>query len=63
MVMITYNSNDELKGAYSNWKQKEWDLTYTMVSTKKYRDDEHNRKELLLVNYEQNQPSTLDAFF
>ena len=63
MVMITYNSNDELKDAYSNWKQKEWDLTYTMVSTKKYRDDEHNRKELLLVNYEQNQPSTLDAFF
>ena len=63
MVMITYNSNDELKDAYSNWKQKEWDLTYTMVSTKKYRDDEHNRKELLLVNYEQNQPTTLEAFF
>ena len=63
MVMITYNSNDELKNAYSNWKQKEWDLTYTMVSTKKYRDDEHNRKELLLMNYESKQPSTLDAFF
>lgn len=63
MVMITYNSNDELKSAYSNWEQKEWDLTYTMVSTKNYRDNEHEKKELLLTNYKTKQPSTLEDFF
>ena len=61
--MITYNSNDALKDAYSNWKQKEWDLTYTMVSTKNYRDNEHEKKELLLTNYEIAKPSTLEDFF
>ena len=63
MIMITYNSNDALKNAYSNWKQKEWDLTYTMVSTKNYRDNEHEKKELLLTNYETTKPSTLEDFF
>jgi len=63
MVMITYNSNETLKEAYHNWKQLEWDLTYTMHSGKKYREDEHNRKELLLWNYEEQGSSSLDDFF
>jgi len=50
-TMITYNSNDKLKQMYQGWEQTVWDLTYTMHSSKKYREDEHNRKELLLKNY------------
>jgi len=60
MCMITYNSNDTLKKAYTGWEQIEWDLTYTMHSGKKYRDDEANRKELLLLNYSRNGQATLD---
>mgnify|MGYP003677873427 CR=1 FL=1 len=63
MVMITYNFNDKLAKAYSNWNQREWDLTYTMLSSKKYREDEHNRKELLLLNYDTANLSTLESFF
>lgn len=63
MVMITYNSNDMLKQAYTGWNQLEWDLTYTMHSGGKYREDEHNRKELLIWNYEEQGISTLDEFF
>jgi len=63
MIMITYNSNEELRDAYSNWSQKEWDLTYTMVSTKNYRENEHDKKELLLMNYEAQKESTLEDFF
>jgi|TARA_B110000908_G_C10267733_1_gene466221 DNA adenine methylase len=63
MIMITYNSNEDLQKAYHNWTQKEWDLTYTMHSGKKYREDEHNRKELLLLNYQSETPSSLENFF
>lgn len=63
MVMITYNSNDTLKDAYQGWDQLEWDLTYTMHSGVKYREDEHNRKELLLRNYVSNGVNTLEDFF
>lgn len=51
-VMITYNSSDDIKGLFDVWHQTEWDLTYTMHSGKVYREDESNRKELLLTNYE-----------
>ena len=63
MIMITYNSKDTLKTAYSNWTNIEWDLTYTMVSTKNYRENEHKKKELLLLNYETPEKPTLDQFF
>ena len=63
MVMITYNSNETLKQAYTGWNQLEWDLTYTMHSGQRYRDDEHNRKELLIWNYQEQGISTLDEFF
>lgn len=51
-VMITYNSNEVLREIYEDWHQIEWDLTYTMHSGKMYREDESNRKELLITNYE-----------
>lgn len=55
--MITYNSNPTLREWYSEWNQEEWDLTYTMRSTKKYGKDQKKRKELLLTNYESNTSS------
>jgi len=51
-VMITYNSSEDLQELYKDWNQSEWDLTYTMHSSKMYRKDEKNRKELLLTNYD-----------
>jgi len=63
MVMITYNSNETIQEAYSAWEQIEWDLTYTMHSSKVYRDDEKNRKELLLLNYQRNLQKNLDLFW
>lgn len=62
-IMITYNSNETLRSAYTGWEQREWDLTYTMVSTKKYREEEHTKKELLLLNYDTPTPATLEEFF
>ena len=50
-VMITYNSNEVLRELYQDWFQTQWDLTYTMHSGKAYREDEGNRKELLVTNY------------
>jgi len=50
--LITYDSNPELVELWKSWYPEKWDLTYTMHSSKKYRADEHKRKELLLSNYE-----------
>lgn len=63
MIMITYNSNETLRKAYTGWEQREWDLTYTMVSSQKYREEEHTKKELLLWNYPSHGETTLDSFF
>lgn len=65
MVMITYNSNETLREAYFGWEQEEWDLTYTMRSTKKYTEDQKHRKELLLTNYRADDGvfNTLEDFF
>lgn len=61
-MMITYNSNDKLKEMFSSWDQQEWDLTYTLHSSKVYRSHEANRKELLLTNYK-NTEVTLEGFY
>ena len=50
--MITYNSNEVLRDRFSNFNQMEWDLTYTMRSSKEYVENQKDRKELLIVNYE-----------
>ena len=55
--MITYNSDMFVKERFPEWTAKEWDLTYTMRSTTTYTRDQKKRKELLLTNYEQVQPS------
>jgi DNA adenine methylase len=55
--MITYNSDLFVQERFPGWTAQEWDLTYTMRSTTTYTRDQKKRKELLLTNYEQVQPS------
>jgi len=59
--MITYNSDIFVKERFPNWYQQDWDLTYTMRSTKKYTAEQKKRKELLLTNYEVS--TQLDGLF
>ena len=49
--MITYNSDLYVKERFPKWKQKDWELTYTMRSTGNYNKNQKKRKELLLLNY------------
>ena len=49
--MITYNSNDNVRGLFERYNQTEWNLTYTMRSTGSYNVDQSKRKELLITNY------------
>lgn len=50
--MITYNSNEVLKKRFSDYNFNDWDLTYTMRSSKVYTEAQKDRKELLITNYE-----------
>ena len=52
--MITYNSNEVLKKRFSDYFFNDWDLTYTMQSSKVYTEAQKDRKELLITNYERN---------
>jgi len=52
--MITYNSNETLKKRFSDYYFNDWDLTYTMQSSKVYSESQKDRKELLITNYERN---------
>ena len=52
--MITYNSNEVLKKRFSDYFFNDWDLTYTMRSSKVYTEAQRDRKELLITNYERN---------
>jgi DNA adenine methylase Dam len=49
--LITYNSDANIKNRFPNWKQIEWDLTYSMRSDEVYTEKQKNRKELILKNY------------
>ena len=50
--MITYNSNEVLRKRFSDYYFNDWDLTYTMRSSKTYTEAQKDRKELLITNYE-----------
>ena len=50
--MITYNSNEVLRKRYADYYFNDWDLTYTMRSSKVYTEAQKERKELLITNYE-----------
>ena len=59
--MINDNSELFIKDRFPDWYQKDWDLTYTMRSSGTYTKDQKKRKELLLLNYEQ-QTSLIGLF-
>ena len=55
---VTYNVDKELKDAYKNFHQEEFQITYGM----KHRPDNKQKKELLVCNYDINK-SPLEAIY
>jgi DNA adenine methylase len=51
--LISYNSNNEIKVSFKKWNIIEYDLNYSILSTKKYRKEQMDRKELLIFNYKE----------
>ena len=54
--MITYNTNPTLMEWYKNYQQTKWDLTYTMRSVGDYMNEQKDRAELLITNYDSTKP-------
>ena len=54
--MITYNSNPTLREWYKDYYQTSWELTYTMRSVGDYMNEQKDRAELLVTNYDFSQP-------
>ncbi len=51
--MITYNTNPTLMEWYDGYYQTKWDLTYTMRSVGDYMNEQKDRAELLITNYDE----------
>ena len=51
-VMVSYNSDQLVRERFQTWKAIEFVHTYTMRSVGEYMKDQHERKELILINYE-----------
>jgi site-specific DNA-adenine methylase len=51
-MMVSYNSTQLIKERFKTWKAIEYAHTYTMRSVGEYMKDQHERKELVLINYE-----------
>lgn len=60
--MITYNTNPTLEEWYKDYKQVKWDLTYTMRSVGDYMQEQKDRAELLITNYE-TKPIRISDFY
>ena len=52
--LISYNSSQMVKDRFDGWDTCTYDLTYTMRSTGDYMNEQKDRAELLIYNYEQN---------
>ncbi len=50
-MAVSYNSNQLIKDRFKDWTAVEFDLTYTMRSVGEYMREQKDRKELLLLNY------------
>jgi len=59
--MITYNSNEVLRERFADYYFNDWDLTYTMRSSKEYVKAQKERKELLITSYERNLKENQDG--
>ena len=51
-MMVSYNSDQLVRERFKNWKAIEFDHTYTMRSVGEDMKEQHQRKELVLINYE-----------
>jgi len=51
-MMVSYNLTQLIKDRFKNWKAIEFAHTYTMRSVGDYMKDQHERKELILINYD-----------
>ena len=51
-MLISYNSDQLVRDRFVDWTAAEFSHTYTMRSVGSYNKDQHERKELVLLNYE-----------
>jgi DNA adenine methylase len=51
-MMVSYNSDQLVRERFKKWKAIEFAHTYTMRSVGDYMKEQHERKELILLNYE-----------
>lgn len=49
--MISYNSHNLIKDAFTGYDISDYDLTYTMRSTGNYMEDQKDRKEMVMKHY------------
>jgi DNA adenine methylase len=50
--LISYNSSLCVRDRFKQWEASTYELTYTMRSVGNYMDDQKDRAELLLFNYD-----------
>ena len=55
-LLISYNSDQLVKKRFKEWNVAEFDLTYTMRSVGEYMREQKTRKELLIFNYDIEEP-------
>ena len=55
-LLISYNSDQLVKKRFKEWNVAEFDLTYTMRSVGEYMRNQKTRKELLIFNYDIEEP-------
>ncbi len=60
-MMVSYNSDQLVKDRFKGWKAVEYSHTYTLRSVGEYMRDQQERKELLLLNYN-NEPKIQFSF-
>ena len=60
-MMVSYNSDQLVKDRFKNWQEVEYAHTYTLRSVGEYMKDQQERKELLLLNYN-NEPKIQFTF-
>ena len=60
-MMVSYNSDQLVKDRFKNWQAVEYAHTYTLRSVGEYMRDQQERKELLLLNYN-NEPKIQFTF-
>jgi len=50
--LVSYNSSQLIRERFAGWRVGEYQHTYTMRSVGDYMKDQHERKELVLFNYD-----------